>query len=185
MTESAQAMGGTGVEMTISNASVVKLLEEPGGERLGRPTTHLRFRATYTRTMKMGMGMELEQEVELTEDLWVAPSITAAGVSASALVGTMALPAELQQLERDAKAALAGLPLETSTVMEIRPTKGAGALGRMMQRRMSAERVESKMVVQSLTEESVPPSVFEIPAGFSETELMQRGPAMPDLGGGR
>jgi hypothetical protein len=187
LTQSAQAMGGAGMEMTISGGTVVKLLEEPGGERLGRPTTHYRFQATYTRTMKMGMGMELEQEVKLIEDVWAAPSVTAAesGLAAGALVGSMGLPPELQQLERDAKASLAGLPLEQVSVMELRPTKGTGALGRMMQRRMNAERIETRTLVQSLVEERMPASVFEVPAGFTETELMQRGPAMPDLGGGR
>jgi hypothetical protein len=38
--------------------------------------------------------------------------------------------------------------------------------------------------VRDLVEAALPASTFQIPAGYAETEIMQRGPAMPDLGGG-
>lgn len=186
LAQGAQAMAGSGVEVTFSGVEVTKLLEEPGGERRGYDTTHYRFQTRYTRTMKMGGGMSIEQEIQVVEDVWTAPGIAGGeGAAAMALMGSAGLPAEHQQRAGDAKASLRGVPLEHVTVMEIRAKGGTGMLGRMMQRQMGNERMTTKMVVQSIREESVPLATFEIPAGFRETSLMQGGATMPDLGGQR
>ena len=37
-------------------------------------------------------------------------------------------------------------------------------------------------MIKDVVEATLPASTFQIPAGFAETEIMQRGPAMPDLG---
>ena len=64
-----EAMGDL-VNMEFEDISVEKLSEEPGGERLGRPVTHVRYRTRYTMSIKV-FGMSRGTHVETIQDLWV------------------------------------------------------------------------------------------------------------------
>lgn len=185
-----EAMALSGFEMTIEDPKMVKLLEEPGMELLGRPTTHYRFRTTYTSVLSMAMGMKTTQTNDVVEDLWTAPAIEVGGTgpNLAGLGGGAGTPQELLQLERKVKATVVGLPLKQVTVTEskVRST-GSGVMG-LLARRVSGaagggggNRTTTTVVIKDLVESTLPVSTFQIPAGFAETEIMQRGPAMPDL----
>jgi len=67
--------------------------------------------------------------------------------------------------------------------------KGGGAMGMAMRmgRRGGGggggedSKVTKTMLVQDLVQATLPAATFQIPAGYAEVEIMQRGPAMPDL----
>ena len=186
-----EAMAGAGFEAKIEDPRVVKLLEEPGPEILGHRTTHYRYHTTYTTVTSMPMGMTMSTAMDVVEDIWTAPAIDAGSTArAVADVGGGGMRQELQQLESSAKATLAGLPLRQVTVTTSKTeTKGKGMVARMMMRGApSGEEgtTTTTVEVRDLAEAALPASTFQIPAGYAETEIMQRGPAMPDLGeGGR
>jgi hypothetical protein len=191
MASTAGAMDGSGFETRIEDPKMVKLLEEPGGEILGHPTTHYRYHTTYTTVTSMPMGMTISMAMDIVEDLWTAPGIeagAAAQAAAQAAADASGTRRELQQLERTVKATLVGLPLKQVTVTTSRAvTKGKGFVARMMMRGApSGEEGTSTttMEVADLVEGALPASMFQIPTDYAETEIMQRGPAMPDLGGG-
>ena len=186
-----EAMAGSGFEAKIEDPRVVKVLEEPGPEILGHQTTHYRYHTTYTTVTSMPMGMTMSTAVDVVEDIWTAPAIDA-GMAARAVAdaGGGGMRQELQQLESTAKATLVGLPLRQVTVTTSKTeTKGKGMVARMMMRGApSGEEgtTTTTVEVRDLAEAALPASTFQIPAGYAETEIMQRGPAMPDLGeGGR
>jgi len=187
------AMAGSGFEMTIEDPKMVKVVEEPGMDLLGHPTTHYRFHTTYTSVLSMPMGMKTTQANDVVEDLWTAPSIEV-GETGPTLLGPgggAGMPQELLQLERKVKAAIVGLPLKQVTVTETKiRSAGSGVMG-MLARRVPGggggggdSRTTTTVVIKDLVEAILPASTFQIPAGFAETEIMQRGPAMPDLGEG-
>jgi len=182
-----EAMAGSGFEMTVEDPKMVKLLEEPGMDLLGHPTTHYRFHTTYTSVLSMPMGMKTTQANDVVEDVWTAPTIEVGGTgqALAGLGGGAGTPQELLQLERKVKATIVGLPLKQVTVTEtkIRST-GSGVTG-LLARRASGgggdNRTTTTVVIKDLVEATLPASTFQIPTGFAETEIMQRGPAMPDL----
>jgi hypothetical protein len=190
MSQGMEAMGGSGLEMRIEDPKMVKLVEEPGGEMLGRQTTHYRYRTSYTTVTSMPMGMTMEMATSVVEDIWTAPAIGAgdAGQAIAGIAGGGGMQHELQELARTVKATLVGLPLKQVTVTENKSSsKGSGMMG-MLARRANRAAGESgsattTTVVKDLVEATLPASTFQIPAGYAETEIMQRGPAMPDLGG--
>lgn len=184
-----EAMAGSGFEVTIEDPQVVKVLEEPGGEILGHQTTHYRYHTTYTTVTSMPMGMTMSTAMDVVEDIWTAPAIDA-GAAAVAVADAGSgggMRQELQQLESTAKATLVGLPLRQVTVTTSKTeTKGKGMVARMMMRGApSGEEgtTTTTVEVRDLAEAALPAATFQIPAGYAETEIMQRGPAMPDLGG--
>jgi hypothetical protein len=186
-----EAMQGSGVELTIEEPKMVKLVEEPGPEMLGRPTTHYRYRTTYTAVMSMPMGMKTSTATDMVEDLWTTPAIAAggAGQAFAAVTGGGEVHQQLRELAREVKATLVGLPLKQVTVTKTTTTsQGSGAMGMLMRRAGAGGGGEGSstttMVVQDLVEAPLPAATFQLPAGYSEAEMMQRGPAMPDLGEG-
>lgn len=175
------SMAGSGFEVKIENPKVVKLLEEPGGEMLGRPTTHYRYRTTYTLVTTMGGGMDMRMATEVLEDVWAATGIAVGiGQGFTGAAGGAGMRRELEELDRQAKATMVGLPLKQVTVTESKPDS-KGLMGRLTNR-VGASRQTMTVVVTELAEADLPAATFQIPAGFTETEPMQRGPAMPDLG---
>jgi hypothetical protein len=184
-----EAMAGSGFEAKIEDPQIVKLLEEPGGEILGHQTTHYRYHTTYTTVTSMPMGMTMSTAVDVVEDIWTAPAIDAGAARAVADAGgDGGMRQELQQLESTVKATLVGLPLRQVTVTTSKTaTKGKGMVARMMMRGApngEEGTTTTTVEVRDLVEAALPASTFQIPAGYAETEIMQRGPAMPDLGGG-
>lgn len=183
-----QMMGGEGgIKMSFSDPVVEKLVEEDGGLLLGRPTRHFRWRTRYTMTMSMPMGMGMQIATDQTQDVWVAditldPKImrSFAGMGAGA-----SLPAEFQKLVEAAKQQQKGFPLKMVTVSSSKSTStGSGPMAAMMARSMGGNNdkpTSMTMEVTQLSEEQVPASVFAVPAGYTETELMAPNMKMPNM----
>lgn len=183
MTSGMDAMGGSGMEMKIENPKVEKLLEEPGEEMFGHPTTHYRYRTTYTTVMSMPMGMKSSKATDTVEDTWTTSAIEVGGAAMAGMIGG-GMMNEVASLEREKKATLKGLPLKQVTVTT-RKSTSKGMMGRLMGGAAGGDGTTTiTMAVQDLAEAALPAATFQIPAGYSETEILQRGPAMPDLGEG-
>lgn len=181
------------MEMKVENPKVEKVLEEPGGTILGRATTHCRYHTAYTQTIGMAM-MKTAMATDVVEDVWTAPDIAFGGAGrAVARLDSGGPVREIAELERSVPAEDAGLPLKRVVVTKVRTTAKGGIGGGMLSRLMSGgerqigkdEPTTTTTTVEALVEVTLAPAFFEIPAGYAETQMMQRGPAMPDLGGGQ
>lgn len=176
--------GGEGMKPEASKPVIEKLLEEDGGTILGRKTKHFRYRMQWTMTMTLAPGMAMVMENDQLEDTWVAdlqidPKIARNFENMSA---GMSLPKEFQELAAAQREMTKGLPLKRTTVTKTNVT-GTGmmaAAAKMMAKDSSKPSTMTFEVVE-LAEEKVPASVFAIPAGYTETEMMSPGMKMPDM----
>jgi hypothetical protein len=176
---------GPNIGMEIADARVEKLLEEPGGELQGLPTTHYRYRKSYTMTMAMG-PMKIATGHEILEDVWAT---TAIDLGAGALgdvmkmggTGGMPALAELEKLEQENPA---GLILKRITVDHSTP-QSKGMVARMMRGASKEETITSTMEILDLTETDLSSATFAIPDGFTEKQLFQPGAQAPDLEDGQ
>ena len=184
------AMSGMGMEMKIVDPKMEKLLEEPGGLMLGLPTTHYRFHTSYTMNMSMPMGMKMQVPTDAVEDVWVTSALGVGGageaMAAMAKSGGGGAPQELMQLTQRVRGTMVGLPLKQVTVTKTSTSsKGGGAMRMLMRHGGGGGGGETSstttMVVKDLVEVTLPASTFKIPAGYVESEILQRGPAMPDM----
>ncbi|MEO8275593.1 MAG: hypothetical protein ABI639_05195 [Thermoanaerobaculia bacterium] len=188
MSQMMGANGQNGVSMEVKGDPVVeKLLDEDGGQILGRATRHYRWRTRYTVAMNLPMGMSMEIATDQTQDLWTAdiaidPKIMHAFEN---LAGGGAIPEGLRKLVTAAKVTQKGFPLKVVTVTSSKTTStGSGPLARMAGGAMARANDQPHTVtmeVKELSEEKVPNSVFAIPAGYTETELLAPGMRMPDM----
>lgn len=169
-----------GMQMTVSDARIEKLLEEPGGELQGVATTHYRYRKSYTMTMAMA-HMKMVTAHDVVEDLWLTTAIDLGVGGVGDLMrktggsGAMAELATLSELERQMPA---GFALKRVTVDHSKP-QGKGMMARMMGGK--EETVTSTLEVLDLGQVSIPAATFAIPAGYVERPMMQPGAPAPDL----
>jgi hypothetical protein len=164
------AMAKMGFGMEVENPKVEKVLEEPGGTILGYPTTHYRWHTTYTMVMHMPRPMkDRRHEADMMEDVWTTTGIAVPTAASKLFAGNSGGPAmkELGKLMEVEKAKMTGFALKRVVV-----TSGA-----------NGEKQQTTMEVKDLKTADIPASTFQIPAGYTETDLMQpqRGPAMPNL----
>jgi hypothetical protein len=181
------AMGGqeSGFGMKIADARVEKLLEEPGEELQGLPTTHYRYRKSYTLIMAMG-PMESATGHEIVEDVWATTAIDLGQGALGEVLkvgssGGVSVGAELEKLEQERPA---GFVLKRVTVDHSTP-QSKGMMARMMKGVSKEETVTSTFEILDLTQEELDPAFFGIPEGFAERQLMQPGAQAPDLEGAR
>ncbi|MDX1630790.1 MAG: DUF4412 domain-containing protein [Thermoanaerobaculia bacterium] len=157
-----QGMGGM-MEMEFRDQRVEKVAEEPGPEILGYSTTHYTFESAYTLVIKV-MGMGREMRTETVQEIWSTSELSAPGfglwLQKAPETGIEGLD---EYLEQEMGKAATGFPLKTETV-----TTTIGQKGRESVSTTTTE-------VTTLREESIPASRFQIPEGFTKTE-------MPDLG---
>lgn len=155
-----QSMGGM-VKMSFSNQKVEKLLEEPGGQLLGRDTTHYRVRVSYDSEVRvMGMGQEAANET--ITDTWTTTSLADPGFSAwlrrdPPKTGIADLDA---LLAAEVAQGVTGVPLKTVSVTTTKDKK-----------RGRTQTTTTTMEVTSLREGDVPAGSFEIPAGYEEVAV--------------
>jgi Domain of unknown function (DUF4412) len=151
------------INITISNPKVELLSQEPGGTIAGMPTTHYRYRTSYTQAMKI-MMFKRSARVVKEEDLWATPQL---GDLALGIYLRRTPPKtgneDFDRLMRAEMSKVKGFPLKTRTVMTQTDDKGR------------AETTTTVMEVTSLETAPVPESTFEIPAGYKETEMMPSG----------
>jgi hypothetical protein len=169
-----QAMGAAakfGFSMEVEDPKVQKLLEEPGGKILGYSTTHYRWHTTYTMVMHMPRPMhDRRHPADSTEDVWTTSDVSVPTAASKLFSGMSGGPVmkELGKLMEVEKAKMTGFPLKRVTV-----TTGSEGRGGHT---MTSE-------VRDLRKTDIPASTFAIPAGYTETDMMQpqKGPAMPNL----
>ncbi len=166
------AMAKAGIKMEFKDPKVEKLLEEPGGDLLGYPTTHYRWRTTYTMVMHLPVVGDRKTPVDSVEDVWTTTAIVLPPQTVKAFAGMGQggqFGAELKKIIDAAKVKMTGFQLKRVTV-----SAGQGKSG---------GQTTTTTEVTKLRTTEIPPSRFVVPAGYTETDMMQpqRGPAMPDL----
>jgi hypothetical protein len=170
-----QAMGAAsqfGFKMEIEDPKVEKILEEPGPVMLGYPTTHYRWRTSFTTVMHMPRPMhDRRMPTEEIEDVWTTTAIDIPMAAMKAFSGMEGggMSGELRKLADLAKAKMTGFTLKRVTV-----STSEGGHGRS---------VTTTTEVKDVRTVNVPASTFVIPPDYTETDMMQpqRGPAMPNL----
>jgi hypothetical protein len=168
----------------ITDVQVEKVLDEPGESIAGFATRHYQFKSSWTAGVA---NTPMKTQISTVEDIW-----TTDAVEVPALLGEAALPSGLQAVaEATALRQVEGLPLRHVTVQTTKTDMGLGGalggLGARMAQRMAnrvagaADQTSTTAVeVRDVEETDLPAGAFELPQGFSETSLMQRGPAMPN-----
>jgi hypothetical protein len=142
-----------------SDAKVESLGEEPDGLVAGIPTTHYRYRTSYTMSMSM-MMIKKTSKVLKEEEIWAAPKLAEAALG----IWLRKDPPKTGNEEMDAmvKAEMGkvqGIPLKRKTVQTSTDEKG------------NKEVTTTLMEVTELQMVAVPDSTFEIPAGYKETSM--------------
>ncbi len=168
------AMGAAakmGFKMEVEDPKVEQVLEEPGGEILGYPTTHYRWHTTYTMVFRMIKPMpDRRTASDMMEDVWTTTAIGLPTQTVKAFegMGQGQMMGELKKIAVAAKAKMTGFPLKRVTVSTGSHGQGSHT--------MTTE-------IKDLKKADIPASTFAIPAGYTETDMMQpqRGPAMPNL----
>jgi hypothetical protein len=156
-------MNGMGplLKFQFTNPKVEKLLDEDGGTVVGLPTRHVRYRTSYTLTVKV-LGMGNSSDVVTEEDVWATQRLTDLGLG----VWLRAEPfhtgnEDLDKMIAAGRERIQGFPLKMSSVS----TNTDKKRGKQTVTRTSME------VTQLDTSASVPASAFEIPAGYTETQM--------------
>jgi hypothetical protein len=169
-----EAMRQGGFEMSVENPTFEKLLEEDGGMVGGYPTTHYRYHSTYTVTMRMPVGGSFATATDTVQDIWTT---TAAQLDFSPQAlqslsfGGTAFAEELGELAEAERAQMTGFPMK-SVAVSTSTTEGSGMMGRMVSRGGNQGPVTTTMEVRDLVQGDLPASQFEIPAGYSEVQLL-------------
>jgi hypothetical protein len=167
-------MGGM-FKIRFENVHSEKVLEEPGGQLLGRSTTHYRINSGYTTSIKL-MGMKQQNTVESVQDIWTTSDFDARGF------GVWLRPdrnmktgnEEFDKLINTELAELEGVPLKTVVVSTTTSTQG-----------VASEQTFTNEVTE-LREESVPASKFEWPSDYTETQFIPEMAGMKgDKAGGK
>lgn len=182
--QSQQAQTESGMETKTAKPIVEKLLEEDGGTLLGYRTKHFRWRTQTSMTMELPMGMSMGADTDATEDVWVAditidPKILR---NFERFADSLNLSEEIQELVAAEKVKQKGIPLKQVVVSTTRTT-GGGMMAAMMKKANKEGEKPVKRITEvvELSEEKVPASVFAIPAGYTETELLSPGMKMPEM----
>lgn len=175
-------MGNAGVKMEFKNPKVEKLLEEPGGEVAGYPTTHYRWHTTTTMVMKISGPMPLtsETETDMVEDVWTTTALDIPPATVAGL-GNMVqgqLGGEAKKLADSAMSKMTGFALKRVMVST---SKGGVSQGPVSRRMGSHGPRTTTVEVKEVRKVDIPAAQFAVPAGYTETEMMRPGPAMPNL----
>lgn len=154
-----EGLGGL-IDMEFSEPEVATLGSEPGGEILGYSTTHSTFRTAYTVKVKV-LGMKRDSHTETIQDVWTTDAFgdPAMGIwlrkeppkTGDAGIDRL-IAAEIDRVQ--------GFPLKTVAVA----TTTGGKKGKQ-----STSRTET--IVTMLEETAVAGSTFELPAGYTETQM--------------
>jgi hypothetical protein len=156
-----QGMGDM-VEFDFSDPEVVKLAEDAGPRLLGHPTTHTRYRTSFTVEMKI-FGMSQTMESTTVQDAWSTTAFDAPGLG----VWLRNEPprtgiAELDTFIEKQMETVRGIPLKTVAVTTAVDSQG------------NETTTTTTTEVVTLREEAVPASRFALPSGYEKVE-------MPDL----
>lgn len=161
-----EGLGGM-VDMEFTDPEVEQLLAEDGGQVVGLPTRHYRYRTAYSMKIKV-FGMKRANDVETMQDVWATDELDAAALG----IWLRKEPPKTgnEQLDRlidSEMAKVKGFPLKTVTVS----TTTGGKRGE----KESTTRSEMEVVELRRDEPAQPASTWEIPSGYQKTEMMPAG----------
>lgn len=163
---------GPMLDFQVGNVEVEKLSEEPGGSMHGFDTTHYRYRTTYDMTIKV-MGMQRTNSVERIEDRWLTDDLDEAALGVWLRKAPKTGLEDLDRLIEAEMQKVQGVPLKMEDVTTTTGQKG---------KRSSTSR--TTMEVTDLEQGvSVDPAKFEIPEGYTETEMVVPGAPAAGEGG--
>lgn len=174
-------MNGMGplLKFEFTAPKVEKLLEEDGGMVVGQPTTHYKYRTSYTMKMKV-FGMSNDADIVNEQDIWATQKLQDTGLgiwlrSEPPRTGNE----QLDKLISSEMGKVQGFPLKTVTVSTTTQKKNN-----------KQTTTRSTMEVTQLDSATPAATAFEIPAGYKETELLpqtgdagQQGDEQGGLGG--
>jgi hypothetical protein len=157
-------MNGMGplLKIQFSEPNVEKLAEDDGGTLLGVPTRHYKYRTSYTMSVRV-LGMGSTSDVVTEQDFWTTTKLADLGLG----VWLRSEPprtgnADFDKLLTAERYKMQGFPLKTVTVTTTTDKKK----GRTNTSHSSME------VTQLDTSASVPAAAFEIPSGYTETQIL-------------
>jgi hypothetical protein len=149
------------MNLEFSDVAVEQLEAGPGGELLGYPVTHSKHRTTYTTSIRV-LGMKRQSTTETVQEMWTTEAFGDPGLGVWLRSEPPATGmAELDELIAAEMEKVQGFPLKSVSVSTTTGQKG---------KRESTVRTE--MAVTELEEVAVPAGTFEIPAGYTRTEMM-------------
>jgi hypothetical protein len=191
MLEGIGAMAG---QMEITDVTFEKTIDEAGETIAGYPTRHYQFKSSW----KMGMqGMPIKTETSTVEDIWATTAIDLPAMPEMSSMGGM--PSQVTAIaENQGLRQVEGVPLKHVTVQSTKTDMGGlgalGGLGARLGGRMlggsgggspgaGGNETTTTLETIDIDEGEVAASTFELPDGYSETQLFQSGPAIPSLNG--
>lgn len=161
------------VSVEFSSPESQLLGKESGGTILGYPTTHYRYRTSFTMRTKI-LGMKQESTTETLQDVWTTTAITDPGM----FVWLRKEPPrtgneEMDKFIRQEANKIEGVMLKNVSVSTTRNQKGKESTSK------------STSVVTVLREESVPGNTFDIPSDYQRTEMMPTAGMPQEQGSGK
>jgi hypothetical protein len=150
------------LKLQFSDPKVEKLLDEDGGTLLGLPTRHVRYRTSYTMTVKV-FGMGSSSDVVTEQDVWLTQKLQDVALGLWLRADPPRTGNEqLDKLIASGRGKVQGFPLK-SVIASTSTDKKKGT------QTVTHTTME---VTQLDASAAVPPSSFEIPAGYTETQML-------------
>jgi len=162
-----ESTGGM-ISITFSDGYGEILGEEPGEPILSYSTQKVSLRHGFTLTTNMKMfGRKTVNKMDTQTETWIAPDLKDAGLNLWLRKG----PPETGDSELDTVLRTAMIPLDGFPLKSVSTTTTTDKKGK--------EKVDqTELIVTLLREETVPASVFELPADYEEISLMDPAGAM-------
>ena len=154
-----QGMQGI-MNLEFSDVKVEELEQGSGGELLGYPVSHAKYRTTYTTSIKV-LGMKRASTTETVQEVWTTDAFgdPALGIWLRNEPPTTGIE-DLDALIAAEMEKVEGFPLKTVSVSTTTGQKG---------KRETTTRSET--VVTVLEETAVPEATFELPAGYERVSM--------------
>jgi hypothetical protein len=170
----AQALNESGLTFEFKDIGIEKTLDEAGESIEGYSTRHYQFKSTWKMVMA---GSPMTTQVDSVEDIWTTTEL-AIPLQASMQFGQSSLPPSVQELANaQGLRNVEGFPLRTITAQTTKMDMGMKGLGAGLAQRMANRamggggNVTTTIEIKDIEEVDVPAETFEIPAGYTETQL--------------
>lgn len=154
-----QVLSGTRkMEMTVAHPKVTVTDRGEGGEVNGFPTHRYDVDSSYDVTVQV-MGQEMSNHIETKSELWVTEKLPTGLVTFVQLRGFRVGIEEVDRLIESETASIRGFPLKQ--VMTSTTTTS----------RRGSRSWTTTTTISDVKETDVPASAFEVPAGYTRTEV--------------
>jgi hypothetical protein len=175
---------GVGSTFEFKDIAIEKTLDEAGESIEGYATRHYQFKSSWTMAMT---GLPSSTQISSVQDIWATTEL-ALPVQAGLSFDQSSLPPSVKELA-DAQGIMniEGFPLRTVTEQTTKMDVGIRGFGAGIAQRMANRMgggggpTTTTMEVTDIEEVDVPAETFVLPAGYTETQLFQTGPDVPDL----